>query len=601
MIFTFYKKLRNKIAYRLLLYILLFSGVVTVIITTTQLYIEYQRDIDAIDDQFNRIETIFQKPLIEALWFFNENSIRLQLEGIYNLRDIEYLELVGEGNISIIVGQKVSKYTIKNHLPLIYTGKNINREIGSLTIVASMAWVYSRLFDRLITILISQSVKTFLVSTFIFLIFHFLVVRHISSIGNYLKKFSFKVRPQLLELKRKSTSLGDELDQTVSSINEMAANLYKSYETIDSELLRRREAEKKLQKGYDELEQIVAQRTKSLKEERDRAQNYLDIAGVMLVAIDTDQKVVLINKKGCEILGYNEREIIGKNWFDNFLYADDKESVKGGFDQLMSGDIEYVEYVEKNIRNKNGQARFIAWHNTLLKDEEGNIIGTLSSGEDITEQKEAEKKIKASLEEKEVLLREIHHRVKNNMQVITSLLRLQFDKIKDQQYADMFQESQERIKSMALIHEKLYQSRDLTRIDFSEYIKSLINSLFRSYGIDTDRIVTKLNVEDVSLGLDHAIPCGLIINELVSNSIKYAFPQDREGKIEVALRSINEDELELTVSDNGTGIPEDLDIRNTDSLGLELVAILAEDQLEGKIYLDRTGGTTFRILFKGQI
>jgi len=165
MIFTFYKKLRNKIAYRLLLYILLFSGVVTIIITATQLYVEYQRDIDAINEQFNTIETIFKNPLIEALWFFNENSIRLQLEGISNLRDIEYLELVGEGNISIIAGQKISKHTIKNHLPLIYTGKNINREIGSLTIVASLAGVYSRLFDRLITILISQGVKTFLVST----------------------------------------------------------------------------------------------------------------------------------------------------------------------------------------------------------------------------------------------------------------------------------------------------------------------------------------------------------------------------------------------------------------------------------------------------
>ena len=200
-----------------------------------------------------------------------------------------------------------------------------------------------------------------------------------------------------------------------------------------------------------------------------------------------------------------------------------------------------------------------------------------------------------------MLLREIHHRVKNNMQVISSLLRLQSDKVKDQQYAEMLKESQERIKSMALIHEKLYQSKDLAKIDFSGYITSLINSLFRSYGIDTGRIETKLNVEDVSLGLDHAIPCGLIINELVSNSLKYAFPEDRKGEISVTLRSVTENEIELIVSDDGIGIPEDLDIRNTDSLGLELVAILAEDQLKGKIDLDRTGGTTFRILFKEQI
>ena len=221
--------------------------------------------------------------------------------------------------------------------------------------------------------------------------------------------------------------------------------------------------------------------------------------------------------------------------------------------------------------------------------------------QEIIERRWAEDRIAAALKEKEVLLREIHHRVKNNMQVIISLLRLQSDTIKDQQYADMFQESQERIKSMALIHEKLYQSKDLARVDFNEYIKSLLNGLFRSHGIDTGRIVTKLKVEDVSLGLDHAIPCGLIINELVSNSLKYAFPEDRKGEIGVTLRSNTKGEIELWVSDDGIGIPEDLDFRKTDSLGLDLVTILAEDQLEGKIDLDRTGGTTFRILFKGKI
>ncbi|MBT4091876.1 MAG: histidine kinase, partial [Deltaproteobacteria bacterium] len=148
---------------------------------------------------------------------------------------------------------------------------------------------------------------------------------------------------------------------------------------------------------------------------------------------------------------------------------------------------------------------------------------------------------------------------------------LQSDKIRDQQHADMFRESQESIRAMALIHEKLYRSRDLARVDFNEYIKSLINSLFRSHGIDTGRIVMKVKVEDVSLGIDHAIPCGLVINELVSNALKYAFPEDRKGEISVTLRSISEDEIELRVSDDGVGIPEDMDIGSTDSLGLEWV------------------------------
>ena len=183
------------------------------------------------------------------------------------------------------------------------------------------------------------------------------------------------------------------------------------------------------------------------------------------------------------------------------------------------------------------------------------------------------------------------------MQVITSLLKLQSVAIKDKQYSDMLRESQERIKSMALIHEKLYRSKDLARIDFKEYIKSLINGLFRSHGIDADRIATKLKIEDVSLGLDHAIPCGLIINELVSNSLKYAFPHGREGKISVALFLINGDEVGLTVRDDGMGIPEELDFKNTKTLGLDLVRTLVEHQLEGQLGLERKGGTIFNIRF----
>ena len=217
---------------------------------------------------------------------------------------------------------------------------------------------------------------------------------------------------------------------------------------------------------------------------------------------------------------------------------------------------------------------------------------------DITEQKKAEEQIKSSLREKEVLLREIHHRVKNNMQVITTLLMLQSDKLKDNQHADIFKESQDRIRSMALVHEKLYQAESFAKIDFNEYVNSLVNSLFRSYGAKPDKITLKIEVEDVSLGLENAIPCGLIINELVSNALKYGFPEKRKGQIRIALYSINTDELVLEVSDNGIGLPEELDIRNTDSIGLHLVTILSEDQLEGKIELHRVDGTNFHIQFK---
>ncbi|MFQ6041306.1 MAG: histidine kinase dimerization/phosphoacceptor domain -containing protein [Candidatus Poribacteria bacterium] len=213
--------------------------------------------------------------------------------------------------------------------------------------------------------------------------------------------------------------------------------------------------------------------------------------------------------------------------------------------------------------------------------------------------KQTEEQIKTSLQEKEVLLKEIHHRVKNNMQVIVSLLNLQRRYIKDEKYGEMFRESQNRIRSMALIHEKLYQSENLTNIDFAEYIRSLASTLFQTYEA-YGKIALKMNIEDISLSIDSAIPCGLILNELVSNSLKYAFPEGKEGEIKIILRSADENEIELIVSDNGVGIPEDVDIKNTESLGLQLVATLTENQLDGEMQLNRTEGTEFRIKFKGK-
>ncbi len=214
-----------------------------------------------------------------------------------------------------------------------------------------------------------------------------------------------------------------------------------------------------------------------------------------------------------------------------------------------------------------------------------------------TEQIKAEQLIKTSLKEKEVLLREIHHRVKNNLQVISSLLNLQAQYLKNKQDLEMFNESKDRVRSMALIHEKLYQSQNLARIDFAGYIRDLIYRLFRSYEADSGKIDLKMDIDDVSLGVDIAVPCGLIVNELISNCLKHAFPDGKKGEIKVGLQSINKSEVELKVSDNGVGLPDDFDFRESESLGMHLVNILA-DQLGGMIELDRTGGTEFKIKFK---
>ena len=220
----------------------------------------------------------------------------------------------------------------------------------------------------------------------------------------------------------------------------------------------------------------------------------------------------------------------------------------------------------------------------------------VSVGIDITERKLAEEALRASLREKEILLQEVHHRVKNNLQVVSSLLDLQSQNLTDQKAIALFRESFNRIKSMALIHERLYQSTSLSRINFAEYIETLTNYLLQSYWFKANLITVKVNVAHVFLTLDTAIPCGLIINELVSNSLKYAFTKETVGLIEVNLDLDHEQKFTLTVKDNGIGFPKDFDIQNTNTLGLQLVKVLTS-QLEGEIELTYSHGTEVKIKF----
>lgn len=214
---------------------------------------------------------------------------------------------------------------------------------------------------------------------------------------------------------------------------------------------------------------------------------------------------------------------------------------------------------------------------------------------DLTDKKETEQELRKLLSEKEVLLKEIHHRVKNNLQVISSILNLQSSYVKDQNTLDILRESQNRIKSMSFIHESLYRSEDFSYVNFSEYITSLSSNLVQSYILEHDNINLELKLGDYNLNLDQAIPCGLIINELVSNSIKYAFPKQKNGVISIELNKKN-DKLFFEVSDNGIGLPDNFDVENTDTLGLQLVYTLIS-QLDGDIQVINNNGTKYLFNF----
>ena len=486
----FLRKSQNSLVFKLIVSILIFSGTITVIITAIQLYAEYRRDVNDIDVFISKIEKSFISPIASSLWHLDIQSIRLQLEGILRFRDIEYLEVTEEGEKVVAVGSQQTKNVIVKSIPLIYNFKNQDREIGTLTVAGSLARIYSRLFDRAVSLLISQGIKTFLVSSFILMIFHSLVTRHLGLINSYLKSLDLKNLSRPLRLKRHVSTKHDELDQVVDSTNEMTVNLHESYQTINTELESRKQAEEKLSIAYKNIENRIEERT-------------------------------------AELTRSNER----------------------------------------------------------LKVQ-------------ITERKKAEEQVKQSLKEKETLLQEIHHRVKNNMQVIISLLKLQSDNVKDKQVTDALMYSQMRIQAMASVHETLYSTESLSDIEFKTYASKLARTIFQTYGVSSSQVELKIEAEEIKFGIDQATPLGLLINELVSNSLKHAFPENRSGEITIRLKKTDEDEIELVVSDNGIGLPEDFDLRNTDTLGFKLVRILAEGQLDGNIDLDRNSGSHFTIRFK---
>lgn len=222
--------------------------------------------------------------------------------------------------------------------------------------------------------------------------------------------------------------------------------------------------------------------------------------------------------------------------------------------------------------------------------------GKLIIIQDINKRKKLEKELKKSLEGKDLMMKEIHHRVKNNLMIIQSLLKLQSEYIKDENALNIFRESQDRAKSMAFIHQRLYQSGDLKKINFGDYTRDITFNLIKSYTVNSNQIKINIDVDNVFLDVDTAIPLGLILNELVSNSLKHGFPEGREGHLTVEFH-LKDHEYRLIVSDDGTGIPEGLDYENADSLGLKLVYSLS-DQIEAEVNLDTSRGTRFEIRFK---
>jgi PAS domain S-box-containing protein len=337
----------------------------------------------------------------------------------------------------------------------------------------------------------------------------------------------------------------------------------------------------------DLANQVIVDREKAkqalIKSElllRDIAANY----PCYLSIIKEDYTVVFSSGKEFEKQGFNPEKFIGVHIRDIF-------GEKAGYIQEQYKAAFEGKEVQFELEFDNQYQLYTV---APLSSENGTVDQILSVVENITKRKQAEEKIKASLKEKETLLHEIHHRVKNNMQVINSLLKLQSNTIKDDQIKDILKENQNRIYAMSAVHETLHGSEKLSEIDLQSYLPKITTSIFQTYSTDSRKINLNSDIDNSLISLNQAYPLGLIINELISNSLKYAFPDEKEGEIKVSLKK-QDKELELILSDDGVGMSNELDWKNGNTLGLKLVRTLVENQLDGSIDMDNNNGTKFTI------
>ena len=348
-----------------------------------------------------------------------------------------------------------------------------------------------------------------------------------------------------------------------------------------------------------ELTSKLERQTRDLQRSESRYKALEELSPVGIWHASPGGECTCVNGRWCDIAGLNLEEALGEGWVQA-LHPGDRERVL----EQWKSDVENGRTFRASYRlqGADDSARWVSAQALPSLDAQGALTGYVGTITDVTEAMEVEEQLKKSLDERDHLLREIHHRVKNNLQIVSSLLDLQADSIEDPQVLSLFEDSRDRVDSVALIHEKLYASRDFNRTDFKAYIESLLANLAYSFSNEDRAITFDIAVGDVSLNIETAVPCALVITELVANAVKHGFPEDRQAQNEdkhvcISFQSPADGAYELAVSDNGVGIPPWVDFNASKSLGLQLIRTLSK-QLDGELRLVPGDGTTVELNFK---
>ena len=334
---------------------------------------------------------------------------------------------------------------------------------------------------------------------------------------------------------------------------------------------------------------------KALRESEKKYRNLVESIDEGIGMVDEKEDFTFVNQAVSHILGYTKEELIGKN-IREWTTPEEFQRILEQTSHRKAGSSDIYEM--QAIR-KDGAIRDLVVTTSPITDENGKYGGAYGIFRDITERKKTEKTLRESEERNRTLVKESHHRIKNNLQIISSLLELQANHTEDETVLAVLQDSCHRVRSMSLIHERLYQSADLTQIDLADYLRTLTTDLVHSYHMEAGAIALEFQLEGTTLGIDATVSCGLIVNELVTNSLQHAFAADQKGTIGLGLHTNRDNQITLMVWDDGRGIPPEMDFNQAETLGLKLVMSLVR-QLKGQIEISGEGGSRFEIVFNRQ-
>ncbi len=617
-------KIRNSLAAQLLYMIFGLYFIVTFVVTTVQLSAEYFKEKEDIISEIQQLPLTFGDGMSLSMWTFDYERLQASLTGINRLpivsgiriKDLKGREVSRSGTNSDAEGNLIS-FNEKGEqistdkkgfftdmfeftFPLVYIDENSKpHNVGYWIVYSNQMIILNRVKYGFILILINSIIKT----TALWFIFYFIIRKILGVPLEKLKNDIEQINMENLENVHMTipSRRNNEFKMLEVAFNAMIGNLNHSRQKIVeiNQNLEKTVKERtiELQAAIDWLrlenkERLTAEKKANISEYNYRA--LFDNSTDAIFVHDIDTGIILdCNRTMLEMYEYSKDEVINSS-IDRFSAQQPpytQSLADGWINKARKEGSQCFEWLAKR------KDQTVFWGEVVLKQASiGNDQRLLAFVRDISERKQAEDQIKASLKEKETLLQEIHHRVKNNMAVISSLLALQEDRVDDSITKEILRDSQNRVWSMLMIHESLYRSDNLSAINLESYLTELGKNIIQNYSM-ASTVQYIVEAETIMINTKQASPVGLIVNELITNCLKYAFPDDRAGEIVLSLKSIKENGIELAVSDNGVGIPEDFDLKSTDTLGLKLVKLLAEDQLRGLIEMESNNGTKFTIKF----